>query len=179
MKRTKNIALIFLVIAIINAIFFGCFKQTVAQQEVYNGRVFYEIFVRAFNDSNHDGIGDLKGVTEKLDYLKDLGIKGIWLMPINESPSYHGYDVTDYYKINSDYGTLDDYKEPIKEAHKRDIKIEMDMVINHTSTENEWFKAASTDKDSKYRNYYQWSSDPNVATEGSPISANPWTPLGN
>jgi len=159
--------------------FFCCSKQTIAQEETYNGRVFYEIFVRAFNDSNNDGIGDLKGVTEKLDYLKGLGIKGIWLMPINKSPSYHGYDVSDYYQINPDYGTMDDYKELIKEAHKRDIKVEMDMVINHTSTESPWFKAASTDKNSKYRNYYLWSNDSKVASEMSPISDKPWTPLGN
>lgn len=178
MKRVRKISSLFLIIAILGAVFFGCSKQTIAQKKAYNGRVFYEIFVRAFNDSNQDGIGDLKGVTEKLDYLKDLGVRGIWLMPINSSPSYHGYDVSDYYKINSDYGTMDDYKELIKEAHKRDIKVEMDMVINHTSTENQWFKAASTDKKSKYRNYYQWTSDEKIASQGSPISAQPWTPMG-
>lgn len=178
MKKVKKISLLFLIVVIISTIFFGCSQQKITIEEPYNGRVFYEIFVRAFNDSNHDGIGDLKGVTQKLDYLKDIGIKGIWLMPINESPSYHGYDVSDYYKINPDYGTMDDYKELIRQAHKRDIKVEMDMVINHTSTENAWFKAGSTDKDSKYKNYYLWTSDQNVATEVSTIGTQPWTPLG-
>lgn len=175
----KRIFILFLIVAIASTIFFGCSKQTVAHDENYNGRVFYEIFVRAFNDSNKDGIGDLKGVTEKLDYLKGLGIKGIWLMPINESPSYHGYDVSDYYKINPDYGTVEDFKELIKEAHKRDIKVEMDMVINHTSTENEWFKEASADPNSKYRDYYIWTKDGEKAKETSAISAAPWTPLGD
>lgn len=188
MNIKKRIVSIFLALTLVCALFFGLLKQPVAYSktlaltnttEPYNGRVFYEIFVRAFNDSNHDGIGDLKGITEKLDYLKSLGIGGIWLMPINTSPSYHGYDVTDYYSINPDYGTMEDYKELIREAHKRDIKVEMDMVINHTSTENPWFKAASTDKTSKYRNYYVWTKDKTVAAETSPISAAPWTKLGD
>ena len=170
---------LFLIVAMLSTIFFGCSKQTVAQNEAYNGRVFYEIFVRAFNDSNKDGIGDLKGVTQKLDYLKDLGIKGIWLMPINDSPSYHGYDISDYYKINPDYGTMEDFKELIKEAHKRDIKVEMDMVINHTSIENQWFKEAAADPNSKYRNYFIWTKDSEKAKETSAISAQPWTPLGD
>lgn len=184
--KKRSISLL-LALILISALFFGFSKQTLALKkttnistinEPYNGRVFYEIFVRAFNDSNNDGIGDLKGVTQKLDYLKSLGIKGIWLMPINSSPSYHGYDVSDYYSINKDYGTLEDFKELIKEAHRRDIKVEMDMVINHTSTENPWFIAASTNKDDKYRNYYVWTSDKKVAAENSPISTQPWTELG-
>lgn len=188
MIKKKRIASFFLALILLSALFFGFSKQTIAlkktayvstSSEPYNGRVFYEIFVRAFNDSNHDGIGDLKGVTEKLDYLKAMGIKGIWLMPINPSPSYHGYDVSDYYSINRDYGTMDDFKELIKEAHKRDIKVEMDMVINHTSTENPWFKEASTNKDSKYRNYYIWTNDKKVASESSPINSQPWTPLSD
>ncbi|WP_209848888.1 alpha-amylase family glycosyl hydrolase [Paenibacillus sediminis] len=146
--------------------------------------VFYEIFVRSFYDSNGDGIGDLRGVTEKLDYLNDgnpnthddLGVGGIWLMPINPSPSYHGYDVTDYRNINRDYGTLDDMKELIKEAHKRGIKVIMDFVVNHTSTEHPWFKEAAGGKDSKYRNYYVWAEDQKREPIGSSAagSGNPW-----
>ncbi|GFZ31842.1 alpha-amylase [Clostridium zeae] len=167
----------FTVLILIVSLFFGCSKQTVAQkdQQNYDGRAFYEIFVRSFNDSNGDGIGDLKGVTEKLDYLKDLGVNGIWLMPINDSPSYHGYDVTDYYKINPQYGTMEDLKTLLAEAHKRDIKILMDMVINHTSTENTWFKEAKADKNSKYRDYYIWSTDSNVENEISKMGTKPWT----
>lgn len=188
MTKKRKIASLFLVLILLSTLFFWVSGQTVAQNktvslsatnEIYNGRIFYEIFVRAFNDSNNDGIGDLKGVTEKLDYLKALGVRGIWLMPINTSPSYHGYDISDYYNINPDYGTMDDFKELIKEAHKRDIKVEMDMVINHTSTENAWFKEASTNKNSKYRNYYIWTNDKKVAAETSPISSEPWTALGN
>lgn len=172
---------------IAGALFFNLSRQTVALakssaapvNEAYNGRVFYEIFVRSFNDSNGDGIGDLKGVTEKLDYLKALGIRGIWLMPINASPSYHGYDISDYLAINKDYGTLQDFEQLIQEAHKRDIKVEMDMVINHTSTDHPWFKAAVADPTSPYRSYYCWTKDADMAKESSPISAQPWTPLGS
>ncbi len=90
--------------------------------------VYYEILVRSFYDTDGDGIGDLKGVTEKLDYLQELGVGGLWLMPITESPSYHGYDVTDYYRIDPDYGTMEDLRELIAEAHKRDIKEEMVLL---------------------------------------------------
>src|SRR5215216_6223802 len=102
----------------------------------WNDVVFYEIFVRSFRDSDGDGIGDFNGITEKLDYLHDLGIRGIWLMPINPSPSYHGYDVTDYYAVNPDYGTMDDFKRLLAEAHKRDIKVIIDLVLNHTSSQH-------------------------------------------
>lgn len=119
--------------------------------------VYYEIFVRSFADSDGDGIGDFNGVTAKLDYLKDLGIDGIWLMPINESDSYHGYDVTDYYTVNSDYGTEADFKNMLSQAHERGIKVIMDFVVNHTSSRHPWF-VSSKDKDSKYRDYYTWVS---------------------
>src|SRR5512140_3022719 len=108
----------------------------------WNDTVFYEIFVRSFRDSDGNGIGDFNGITEKLDYLQSLGVKGLWLMPINPSPSYHGYDVTDYYAVNPDYGTLDDFKHLLAEAHKRDIKIIIDLVLNHTSSRHPWFQAA-------------------------------------
>ena len=130
--------------------------------------VFYEIFVRSFSDSNGDGIGDLKGLTAKLDYLNDgdpttktdLGINAIWLMPIFPSPSYHGYDVTDYYSINPDYGTLEDFSVLLNEAHKRGIHVILDFVINHTSVEHPWF-VNSTDVQSPYHDWYIWSgSDP-------------------
>lgn len=181
--KKRSMALV-LILILFSTLFFGCKKQTIAQsaelqKENYNGRVFYEIFVRSFNDSNGDGIGDIKGVTQKLDYLsKDLGVTGIWLMPINDSPSYHGYDVSNYYSINKDYGTLEDFKELIKEAHKRNIKVIMDLVINHTSIDNAWFKEAANDKNSRYRNYYIWADKNTDVTEGSPINPQPWTPMG-
>ena len=132
----------------------------------WNETVFYEIFVRSFRDSDGDGIGDFNGITEKLDYLQSLGIKGIWLMPINPSPSYHGYDVTDYYAVNPDYGTMDDFKRLLEEAHKRDIKIIIDFVMNHTSSKHPWFQSALT-PGSKYYDWYKWS-------ETDPGTPGPW-----
>jgi alpha-amylase len=122
----------------------------------WNETVFYEIFVRSFYDSDGDGIGDFNGITEMLDYLQDLGIKGIWLMPINPSPSYHGYDVTDYYAVNPDYGTMEDFKNLLESAHQRDIRVIMDLVLNHTSAQHPWFKSALT-PGGEYRDWYVWS----------------------
>lgn len=182
--RSRSAAWV-LILILFSTLFFGCKKQTIAQntelqKQNYNGRVFYEIFVRSFNDSNGDGIGDLKGITQKLDYLsKDLGVTGMWLMPINESPSYHGYDVSNYYGINKDYGTIDDLKELLNEAHKRNIKVIIDLVMNHTSIDNPWFKEAAKDKNSKYRNYYIWADKNTDVTEVSPINSEPWTSMGD
>lgn len=149
--------------------------------------VFYEIFVRSFFDSDGDGIGDLKGVTEKLDYLNDgdpattddLGIGGIWLMPINPSPSYHGYDVTDYRSINPDYGTLEDLQELLQAAHQRGIKVIMDLVVNHTSKEHPWFVDSASNKEGKYRDWYIWAEDQNRPASGTSAagSGNPWHSL--
>lgn len=116
--------------------------------------VFYEIFVRSFADSNGDGIGDFQGIEENLDYLKELGIGAIWLMPIMETTTYHGYDVVDYYSTNPDYGTMEEFDSLVEACHKNDIKIIIDLVANHTSSENPWFKEALKDENSKYRNYY-------------------------
>jgi glycosidase len=132
----------------------------------WNDTVFYEIFVRSFRDSDGDGIGDFNGIIEKLDYLEGLGIRGIWLMPINPSPSYHGYDVTDYYAVNPDYGTLEDFKRLLEEAHKRDIKIIIDFVMNHTSSKHPWFQQALT-PGSPYHDWYVWS-------ETDPGTLGPW-----
>jgi alpha-amylase len=137
----------------------------------WDDSTFYEIFVRSFFDSNGDGIGDLQGIIQKLDYLNDgnpathtdLGVTGLWLMPIFPSPSYHGYDVTDYASVNPDYGTLDDLKQLLQAAHKRGIRIILDMPLNHTSTANAWFQQ-SLDPNSPYRSWYIWSdSDPGYA----------------
>lgn len=130
----------------------------------WNDRVFYEIFVRSFYDSNGDGIGDLQGLTQKLDYLNDgnpntttdLGITGIWLMPMNPSPSYHGYDVTDYRGIEPDYGTLEDFQTFLAAAHARGIRVIMDFVINHSSSQHPWFVQSSSGAQSPYRNWYTW-----------------------
>ncbi|HCR70675.1 MAG TPA: alpha-amylase [Anaerolineae bacterium] len=124
--------------------------------------IFYEIFVRSFYDSDADGIGDFNGITQKLDYLESLGINAIWLMPIHPSPSYHGYDVINYYAVNTEYGTMDDFKNLLNEAHKREIRIIIDLVINHTSSEHPWFKDANANLDSPYRDFYVWSNETGV-----------------
>ncbi|MFT3895252.1 MAG: alpha-amylase family glycosyl hydrolase [Anaerolineales bacterium] len=132
----------------------------------WNDTVFYEIFVRSFRDSDGNGIGDFNGITERLDYLETMGIRGIWLMPINPSPSYHGYDVTDYYAVNPDYGTMDDFKHLLEEAHKRNIKVIIDFVMNHTSSKHPWFQSALT-PGSEYHDWYKWSeTDPAHSVHG-------------
>ncbi len=130
----------------------------------WNDRVFYEIFVRSFEDSDGDGTGDLQGIINRLDYLNDgdpatstdLGITGIWLMPIMTSPSYHGYDVTDYMTVEPDYGTNEDFKALIEAAHERGIAVIVDMVVNHTSREHPWFVDAQT-PGSTHDSWYRWS----------------------
>lgn len=115
---------------------------------------FYEIFVRSFADSNNDGIGDFQGIRENLDYLKELGVGAIWLMPMMDSTTYHGYDVADYYSPNPDYGTMEDFDALVAACHEKDIKIIIDFVVNHTSSENEWFQSALSDENSPYRDFY-------------------------
>ncbi|MDY6874012.1 MAG: alpha-amylase family glycosyl hydrolase, partial [Chloroflexota bacterium] len=141
----------------------------------WQDRVFYEIFVRSFKDSDGDGIGDFQGIIQQLDYLNDgdptthddLGVGALWLMPINPSPSYHGYDVTDYTAVNPDYGTMDDFKQLLAEAEKRDIKVIIDLVLNHTSTEHPWFQA-SQDPESPFHDWYVWS-------DTKPQTPGPWS----
>ena len=125
--------------------------------EWWKEKVIYQIYPRSFADSNGDGIGDLKGITEKLDYLKDLGIGGIWLSSHYPSPFLDcGYDVSDYITVAEEYGDLNDFKELIKEAHKRDIHVILDLVLNHTSDQHQWFKESSSSKDNPKRDWYIW-----------------------
>jgi len=138
------------------------------------GAVCYEIFVRSFFDGNGDGIGDLNGLTAKLDYINDgnpdsrsdLGASCVWLMPVAESPSYHGYDVSDYYRVERDYGTNDDFKRFVTEAHRRGIRVLVDMVLNHASSEHPSFQAALRDTTSPYRAWYRFSP--------TPLGKGPW-----
>lgn len=125
--------------------------------------VTYEIFVQSFYDSDGDGIGDFNGVVQKLDYVQELGANAIWFMPIMPSPTYHKYDVTDYKAVHPDYGTMDDFKNLLAEAHKRDIKIVIDMIINHTSNQHPWFLEAKSGRDNPYRDYYVWAQKDTIA----------------
>jgi maltose alpha-D-glucosyltransferase/alpha-amylase len=128
----------------------------------YKDAIIYELPVKAFFDSNSDGFGDFGGLTEKLDYLQDLGINCIWLLPFYESPLRDdGYDISDYYTVHHNYGTVADFKTFMKAAHKRGIRVLADLVLNHTSDRHSWFQAARSSTDPRLRNYYVWSDDPN------------------
>lgn len=150
-------------------------KQPNKRVSWWNDRTFYEIFVRSFYDSDGDGIGDFRGIAEKLDYLndgnpettEDLGIGAIWLMPVMESSSYHGYDVTDYYALEEDYGTEEDFRFLLEEAHKRGIKVIVDMVFNHSSNQHPWFLSARMGPDAEFRDWYRWEED-------NPNTRGPW-----
>ena len=134
--------------------------------------VGYQIYPRSFMDSNNDGIGDLPGIISKLDYLKDLGINLIWLCPIYKSPmDDNGYDVSDFFDIAKEYGTMDDAKTLIKEAHARGIHVIMDLVLNHTSDEHPWFVEARKSKDNPYRDFYIWQ-DPKYDADGNRLPPN-------
>jgi alpha-amylase len=140
--------------------------ETPAPLPWWRTAVFYEIFVRSFNDSNGDGIGDFKGLTAKLDYLQNLGVTALWLMPIHASPSYHGYDVINYFNVNPDYGTLEDFKRLLAEAHRRGMRVIIDLVLNHTSSQDPLFVDANNSRQSAYRDWFLWS-DTNPGTSGS------------
>lgn len=119
--------------------------------------VVYQIYPRSFQDSNGDGIGDLRGIISRLDYIKELGADVIWICPIYPSPNVdYGYDVTNHKAIMDSYGTMDDFHELLDQVHQRGLKLVMDFVLNHTSVEHPWFKEAELDKNSKYRSYYYW-----------------------
>lgn len=119
--------------------------------------VVYQVYPRSFYDSNGDGIGDLRGIIEKLDYIKELGVDVIWLCPVYRSPNDdNGYDISDYYDIMDEFGTMADWKELLAEVHKRGMKLIMDLVVNHTSDEHPWFIESRSSKDNKYRDYYIW-----------------------
>lgn len=151
---------------------------TAAQRGWWNDVVFYEVFVRSFNDSKTgplagDGIGDFQGLIDKLDYLKSLGVGALWLMPVTQSPSYHGYDTTDYRTIEKDYGTNDDFKRFMAECHKRNIKVVIDFVINHCSSAHPWFKAAADPKSDKH-DWFIWADQ--KATWKGPWGEVVWHP---
>ena len=145
----------------------------------WDDAVFYEVFVRSFYDSDGDGVGDLPGLIEKLDYLNDgdpatdsdLGVGGLWLMPIFPSASYHGYDVTDYYAVNPEYGTLEDFRRLMAGARQRGMHVIVDLVLNHTSDEHPWFLDSASGPDAGRRDWYVWSdTDPGfLGPWGQPV----------
>ncbi len=131
------------------------------------GATCYEIFPRSFQDSNGDGIGDLNGIVRRLDYVASLGVRCIWLTPIVRAASYHGYDATDYYRLQPQYGTADDFRRLVRAAHRHGIRVLVDMVLNHVSDKHPWFQAAMRDTTSPYRNWFRWSKT-------KPTELNPW-----
>ncbi len=125
--------------------------------EWWKKSVVYQIYIKSFQDSNNDGIGDLQGIISRLDYLKKLGVDVLWLTPIYKSPNDdNGYDISDYYQIQPEFGTMDDFEELLEKAHQRQIKIILDVVFNHTSDEHHWFKESQSSKENRYRDYYIW-----------------------
>ena len=128
----------------------------------YKDAIIYELHVKAFNDSNADGIGDFPGLTQKLPYLEDLGVTALWLMPFYPSPLRDdGYDIADYYSINPAYGTLDEFRQFLEEAHGRGLRVVTELVINHTSDQHAWFqRARRAPAGSAERDYYVWNDSP-------------------
>jgi maltose alpha-D-glucosyltransferase/alpha-amylase len=136
--------------------------RTLRRHDWYKQSIFYEVSVRGFFDASGNGIGDFKGLIEKLPYISDLGVTALWLLPFYPSPLRDdGYDIADYYDVHPDYGSLRDFEEFLEKAHDLEIRVIADLVINHTSSENRWFKEARRDRHSPYRDYYVWSDDPN------------------
>ncbi|MBX6392641.1 MAG: maltose alpha-D-glucosyltransferase, partial [Burkholderiales bacterium] len=129
----------------------------------YKDAIIYELHVKAFYDSNNDGIGDFRGLTEKLDYLQELGVTTLWLLPFYPSPMRDdGYDVSDYHNVHPDYGTRQDFRQFVREAHRRGLRVITELVVNHTSDQHPWFQAARrAPKGSSKRNFYVWTDDPN------------------
>lgn len=157
-SNTLNYIFIFLIMLNINL----ATAQNTADKKWWKESVFYQIYMPSYADSNGDGYGDFKGMTKKLGYLKELGIKGIWLTPFLTSPKVdNGYDIANYYEVDPTYGTKADFDIFLNEAHKRGIKVIIDMVLNHTSTDCKWFQKSRKSKDNPYRDYYIWKDEPN------------------
>lgn len=156
-----------------------CLLFTLPALAVTRG-VCYEVFVRSFADSNGDGTGDLSGLTQKLDYLEGLGVKSLWLMPIFPSPSYHGYDITDYRGIDPEYGTLQDFQAFLAAAHGKGISVILDIAFNHTSSQHPWF-LESKDPESTKRDWYRWADadTPGVNLDQKVWGNKVWRPAGN
>ena len=189
----KKSFLIFLMLAFLAGIT-GCSKDTAAATSPFSALpdpqsgVYYSLFVRSFADSDGDGTGDFNGITEHLDYLSDLGIRGIWLLPVFPSPSYHGYDVDDYYAVNPQYGTMEDFENLIAACRDKGISVMLDITFNHSSSTNKWFLASKNPSD-PHRAWYHWISEKpenEMTDEASKYNLNQnvwghklWTKVGN
>lgn len=166
MKKTRYIAIVSVVLAIafLLVAFSGCSSEEITDvpKTTDNYRTYYQIFPYSFSDSNGDGVGDINGIIEKLDYIESLNFDGIWLTPVHESPTYHKYDVKDYRSIDKQFGTLEDYDRLVEECHKRGMTILLDLVFNHTSSEIDWFErcyqahVSPRQSNIKYLNYYDF-----------------------
>lgn len=150
--------------------------KQISQSSWWEGAIFYQIFPRSFQDTNGDGNGDFRGITSRLDYLFRLGITAIWLTPMFEAPSYHGYDYQDFYTIESDYGTMQDFENFLSEAKKHNIKVILDLVLNHISIQHEWFQKSCASEngdsdpsnDNEYKDYFIWKKEIPQGTWGKP-----------
>lgn len=159
----KSRSIFIFVLFLFSSVFFSCSKDVAEPPKAeWPYSVNYEIFVRAFADGSGNGIGDFKGLTSKLDYVESLGVQSIWLMPIHPSPSYHKYDVTDYRGIHPDYGTMEDFETFLAEAHARNIRVVIDLVINHSARAHPWFQAAIADPDGPFFDFYIWETEDNI-----------------
>ena len=159
-------------------------RRKIMEEREWRRDIFYQIYPASFKDSNNDGIGDIQGIIEKLDYLKDLGVNTIWLSPIYQSPMIdNGYDISDYYAVNPMFGTMKDFDELLAKVHEKGMRLIMDLVVNHTSDQHHWFKEALKNPDSKYRNYYIFKK----GKDGNPPNnwrsnfgyGSAWTAVGN
>ncbi len=132
-------------------------QNTSIDKKWWKESIVYQIYPRSFKDSDGDGVGDLRGIISKLDYIKSLGVNAVWLNPIYSSPNDdNGYDISDYRNIMKDFGTMKDFDEMLKGMHQRNIKVVMDLVVNHSSDEHEWFKQSRSSRNNPYRDYYHW-----------------------
>ena len=184
MRRLRAMLIAWLLVALL-VLPLGAATPSLELYENKHG-VFYQIFVRSFADGDGDGLGDLQGIIQRLDYLNDgdpetttdLGVTGIWLTPIHPSPTYHKYDVTDYCGVDPEIGTLDDFKELLDEAHARGIKVILDLVMNHTSSQHPWFVSARSGPESEFRDYYIWLGLIRPSIDG-PWNQQVWHPAGD
>lgn len=178
----KKLAAMALTVPLLLSFAAGAFAKAKFDDDSGNLGVYYEIYVNAFRDSDNDGKGDLNGLTQKLDYLNDgnrrtstdLEVDALWLMPVTASPSYHKYDTTDYYSIDPQYGTLEDFRRLTEEADTRGMNVILDLAVNHTSNQHPWFQEAVRDKNSKYRDYYVWADESTDINEKGPWGQQLW-----